>query len=418
MTETKTEERKHHPYSPSGLGMREACPMFQSKQEAAQHERCIAGTKAHAVTETGIDDNTLSDEDAAAAAECMDFFEKRRALMIDARERAVANSGVKYTVPDIIEHTEIYLAVDDEKFEDDYVDPRTKERIVETVESTTAGYVDRAIINHDRTYAELFDWKFGRWPVEDAENNLQGIAYTLGLFRMYPSLQAIQFFFKQPHLESISHATFTRSQIPDLYLRVQVGVARSRAARHAADFSTARALTPACNFCALIGVCPKVAEIACKVGHKFHPIEIPENITPTMIHDPKNATLAKRLASVVEVWAGAFSRQLSARVLRGEAPVPDGYTLATRAERKIVNKDAFRAITLKYLTEAEYTATFEPTFGPLEKIINDKAPRGQKSATLELYKKELEDGGAVAKDIPYSFLKAVASKGDTNKQTQ
>lgn len=393
--------------------MREACPMFQSKQEAALHERCIAGTKAHAVTETGIDDNTLSDEDAAAAAECMDFYERRKELMLEARQRAVDNSGVKHIIPDIIDHVEIYLAVDDEKFEDDYIDPRTKEHIKETVIATTAGYVDRAIINHDRTYAELFDWKFGRWPVEDAENNLQGIAYTLGLFRMYPTLQAIQFFFKQPHLENISHATFTRSQIPDLYLRVQVGVARSRAARHAADFSTARAYTPACNFCALIGVCPKVGEFACKVGSKFHPLEIPENITPTMVHDPKNSKLAKLLAQTVKIWAEAFSRQLADRILRGEAPIPEGFRLETRADRKIVNKDQFKAITLKYLTEAEYSATFEPTFGPLEKLITEKAPRGQKSATLELYKKELEDGQAVAKDIPYSFLKAVASKSET-----
>jgi hypothetical protein len=348
----------------------------------------------------------------------MDFYARRVELLEEARMRAWVHGTETDRPADLIELKETYLSIDDAIFHDEYTDPRTRKVIKETVKATTAGFVDRAVINHDRTYAELFDWKFGLWLVEQADNNLQGIAYSLGLFKQYPSLQKIQFWFKQPHLEHISSATFTREGIPELYLRVQTVVARARVARHAGDFSTARPMVPVCNFCANIGICPKVTEFVCRVGAKFHPMEIPENITPTMVHDPKNSAIGKRLAQVVKIWADAFSRQLADRILRGEAPLPEGFRIETRANRVIVDINKFKEITLKYMTEAEYLATFDPSFGPLEKIINEKAPRGQKKEMVATYQKDLTDGGAVDRDLPYSFLKAVPDKNKTSTEKE
>jgi hypothetical protein len=61
-------ERKHHPFSPSSLQNREACPCYAGRD--SQHVRSIAGTMAHSVVETRRDNNELSDEDAISAAEC------------------------------------------------------------------------------------------------------------------------------------------------------------------------------------------------------------------------------------------------------------------------------------------------------------------------------------------------------------
>lgn len=426
-------ERVHHPYSPSSTQSLEACPCFRNRKEKTLHERCVAGTKAHGVTETGNDDSSLSDEDAVAAAECVDFYERRVLLLEEARQRAVRHwanvqaakqslseecflSDAESQTPKLLELKETYLSVDDEIFNDDYTDPLSGKPVKETVTATTAGYVDRAVVNHDQTYAELFDWKFGLWPVEQADNNLQGICYSLGLFRRYPTLQKIKFWFKQPHLDHISDAEFTRDQVPALYLRVQVVVAQARAARHAGTFASARPMVPVCNFCAFIGVCPKVTEFICQVGRKFHPLEIPENITPTMVHDPKNSALGKRLSGIVKVWADAFNRQLADRILRGDAPLPEGFRIETRANRVIIDKEKFKEITLRHMTEAEYLATFDPSFGPLEELIKEKSPRGMKKSAVESYQKELIDTGAVTRDLPYSFLKAVADK--TNKPTE
>jgi uncharacterized protein DUF2800 len=341
-----------------------------------------------------------------AAAECLDFVNQRRQLMEEARAREIAGRhGKVFTaadaskpVPEIVELKEIYLPVDDLTFEDG-------------VKHTTAGYVDRVLIDHTGTYAEMFDWKFGMWAVESAETNPQGIAYVLGLFKMYPGLYEVRVFFKQPHLELTSEAVFSRVDIPALYLRIQTTVARAREARKAGDFKTANPTVPGCNFCANIGRCPAVAAFALKVGHKFYPLAIPADITPTMVLSGPDTTLAMRLSQVVAVWASAFRTQTTDRVLRGDAPIPAGFELTQRSTRKVVNKSEFKRIALMCMTEKEYADICDvPGFGATEDIIKERAPRGSKKAAVEQFQQHLLDTGAVAKEQPYTFLRAVSGE--------
>lgn len=420
----KSEERVHHPYSPSTLQSLEACPCYQSKQGGPVHERTTAGTKAHGVAESGIDDESLGDDDAAAAAECLDFVEHHRQLMEEARNRDIAEQAefsyselgarnttlegclriAKNETPAVLEIKEAYLPVDDITLPDG-------------THHTTAGYVDHCIIDHTHTRAILFDWKFGMWPVEQANNNLQGIAYTLGLARRYPKLETIEFYFKQPHLGSISHAVFQRADLPALYLRVQVVVHRAVAARAAAlkgDWSAANPVVPACNFCAHLGKCEAVAKFACRVGHKFHPLGIPENITPTMIHSTRDTTLGLQLAGVLACWAKAFKTQITDRIIRGEADIPPDHILQSRSKREIADMPKFKATALLHVTEKQYMDACTPGFGKIEEAISDKAPRGAKKAAVEQFGAELEATGAVIRGQPYTFLKAKADK--TNKE--
>jgi PD-(D/E)XK nuclease superfamily protein len=415
----ETEERKHHEYSPSTLQSLEACPCYRSRPST--HIRTIIGTISHKVTETREDDNRLDDEDANAAAECLDFYDKRLQLAQAIRHKAVQEKAVtmydgggfserdpmpeaEKVIPAIIELLETYLAVDKIKFSDG-------------VESTTAGYVDRVIIAHTRTYAELFDWKFGMWPVEKAENNLQGMAYVLGLFREYPTLESARFWFKQPNTGEISHVLITRTMVVDIYLRIQAVVARARVARGLVaqnDWSMANPMVPVCNFCDHIGRCQKVLAIALKVGKKFYPLEIPEHITPTMVQDPHNTSMAMRLSAVMAVWAKSYRSATTDRVIRRDADTPNGFVLTSRADRVVKDVDALRKIALKYLSKKEYDALLskEPPFGTLEDAIKDKAPRGQKTAVLEKFQAEIMECGAVTKGDPYTFLRAVADKKD------
>lgn len=407
------EARTHHPYSPSTLQSLEACPCYKSRPST--HIRTIIGTISHKVTETREDDNRLDDEDAFAAAECLDFYDKRLQLAQAIRCKAVEEKAIELkggdglglaerSTPQVIELLETYLAVDKIQFPDG-------------VESTTAGYVDRVIIAHNRTYAELFDWKFGMWPVEKAENNLQGMAYVLGLFREYPTLQSARFWFKQPNTGEISHVLITRDMVMEIYLRIQTVVARARVARGLIaqnDWSMANPMVPVCNFCDHIGRCQKVLAIALNVGKKFYPLEIPEHITPTMVQDPHNTGLAMRLSAVLAVFAKSFRSATTDRVIRRDADTPEGFVLTSRADRVVKDVDALRKIALKYISKEEYEALLskEPPFGTLEDAIKDKAPRGQKTAVLEKFQAEIMECGAVAKGDPYTFLRAVADKKD------
>ena len=395
--------------------MLEACPSFEGRQSAVQHPRTIIGTLSHAAIETGEDNPELTDEDADKVAECIDFYDERKAVLEANRQEAVLeamgrleNSLVQHdkeaakiwaerSVPQIQEIKELYLPVDDLLFDDG-------------VKHTTAGYCDSAIIAHTGKYAEMFDWKLGIWPVQSAKGNLQGISYVIGLFRQYPNLECIRFFFKQPNIKYLTVALFDRKDIPEHYLRVQVVVARAREARRKGDFSTAQMKTALCTFCKHLAVCPVVSKLACKVGSKFHPIEIPPDITPSRIHDPNDTTLGLRLAQLLGVWAGAYKKCIQERVIRGEAKEPEGYGLESRTPREIVDESKYKAVALRSMTEAEYATTLKPSLGKVEKIISDKAPRGQKKAEVEKFDQDIRAAGAVVDGDGYTFLRAKPSK--------
>lgn len=361
------------------------CPHYESRSES--HVRAIAGTLGHTVVETREDNKELSDEDMSMAAECADFVDRKIAEM--------------ETRGPVTRFKESYLVVDDVVFDDGVV-------------ATTGGYLDEWAIDSSGEYAEMYDWKFGIWPVEDAKNNVQGISYVLGGFKEYPTLKTIRFFFKQPALNSVSEAVFSRDQIPELYLRIQVIVHCARVARWERavknDWSKAKPYVPACNFCANLGWCPKVLEIACNVGSKFHPIEIPPDITPTQVLDKQNTLLGLRLAQVVKIWADAFRGTTTERIIRGDISLPPGYKIQTQSRRELVDKEKFKETAMKYLTEDEFTDSLDVLFGAVEKAISNKAERGCKKAAIESFKDELKNVGATKDGAPYSFLKSIPTK--------
>lgn len=411
-------DRAHHPYSPSSLQSLEACPCFKSR-EGVQHVRTVIGTISHNVTETGMDDNRLDDDDASAAAECLDFYEQRLRLAKGALVQELLTPSQKQ-IFEIIELKETYLPIDNVTWTETVIDLSTLEKTTHTVKGTTAGYIDAAIIMHDRTYAEIFDWKFGMWAVEKAENNLQGLSYALGMFKAYPSLEQVRFWFKQPNLDGAMALTthiIGRADIAKLYLRIQVVVERAKKARASGTFDMAVPMVPNCNFCGNIGACTKVAAFACNVGHKFHPLAIPADITPSKVYDPQQSKLGLMLSGVMATWSKAYRTQQTDRVIRGSQPLPDGYRITQKADREIVDPGKYKELALKRITTEEYETTLTPGFGAVEKLISAKAERGNKKATIEEFKKELIDSGAVVVGQPYSFLQVVSSKEESSENT-
>lgn len=354
----------------------------------------------------------LSDEDAIAAAECIDFVDQRRAVLQEAADKAAetgaeiseaAGQPMDRSVFLIEELKETYLEVDDLEFPATAAYPAHR--------ATTAGYVDHVLLNHDKTYAEMLDWKFGMWLVEAAENNVQGISYALGLFRRYPTLQKIKFFFKQPHLDHVSDAIFTREQVPALYLRIQTIAARARAAAARGDFSTAKPHVPVCNFCGNIATCPLMLTFALRVSKKFDPLNFPDEITPTMVMSAEQTGLCMRLSQVMKVWSEAFRRQVTDRIMRGDADMLENYKLETRqGRREVVDMALFKQVSLRFMTEEQYQTCLSASFGPLEDIITETAPRGQKTVRVKEFADALAESGAVQRKPGYSFLMPINKK--------
>lgn len=402
-TDIEKQERPHHPFSPSSLESLEACPVFKSRQLAKQHERTIAGTRSHNSAEAEQDDTRISDEDAAAVAQCLDHVAQRKQALIEEACTARYNAAHKSTAPatpemfeaNVVELNECYLRIDDRLYDDGTT-------------ATTAGYLDKLLLSWDRKKAVLIDYKYGYWKISKAGENLQGLAYALGVFHTYPTITEVTIDFLQPHCaeQPITSALIKKSDIQEHYFHICAVVARAREARATGDFSMARPHAPVCCFCEHLGRCSKALEIAIKVGQKFYPLEIPESITPTQVMDPNQTGLAMRLKTVVSVWAKAFGSVLSDRVLRGDAECPIGYSIVTTQKREMVDLEAYRKEALKHLSAKEFAATLETTFGAVETLISEKAPRGMKKATIEAFQKAVEAAGAVRKTEPFSFLKA------------
>jgi hypothetical protein len=387
MTETTTtspvssEERPHHPYGGSQLQALEACPCFRSK--SSEHERTIAGTIGHKSVETGEVDARLSDEDAEGVAECLDLVEQRRQHFA---QLAPPNTYMT-------EFTELYLPIDDLTFDD--------------TPYTSAGYVDRILLSWNEKHAEGFDWKFGYWAVEQAENNLQALVYSLGIFKRWPTVETVRFWFRLPNIGQIDHVDLTRDQIPAIYLRVQVVVERARKARKSGNYEMAEPRVPLCCFCANLGECTKVQPFICKVAQKYHPVEFPAEINPSLLTDPHTTSQALRLAALVKSWAEAYKSRLHDRILRGEADIPLGYHVEERrGHREVTDPQLFRQIALRHgISEEKYNSLCGvPGFGDLEAVINEQTKKGKKAA-ITAFGKDLEDLHAVTRGDSFSYLK-------------
>lgn len=412
---TSTESRKHHPRSPSKLQSLEACDCFKSREDVI-HERAIAGTLAHTVADTLEDDDKLSDDDSAAVAECLDFAEERRRELDAAAETAWLKACESQREPppsrgdyQVREIKEEYLPIDDCTYDD--------------TTATTAGYADHIFISWDERHAELIDWKFGKWAVERADNNVQGFAYALGLFKRFPKLLTVHIWFKQPHLDYVTEVVINRSQLPDIYLRIKVIVERAyiaekRKAANSADvfaaFSSASPHTPICLFCGDIGRCPKVGEIALNIAKKYHPVKFPDTLKLHELISPSQTALMLELVGVVKIFCEQARRHITDRCLRGDSELPEDYIIKTKnGNRKIVDMDKFREVALKYLSDKDYQLCLDASFGNIESKISELAPRGSKEKTVEEFKKALEEAGAVERGQPYSFLQ---QKADDKKQ--
>lgn len=397
MNPVEIQSRGHHPYSPSSLQMREACPMWASAH--SDSEASLRGTLQHLAVERGEDLKELSDEEADAVSACCEFLDGKRAQL-----------ALLGTYEELVE---VYLPIDDECREVVVFDAKTEGISFQKVECTTGGYVDRLLIGDEGRFVVMADWKFGKWPVEEVENNLQAVAYTLGVFRKFPKAEKVEATFFLPHQErkQITH-TFVRADIPTLELRVKTVVERAERATARGDYAAATPCIPACLFCARRGACHKLHEVVLKVAQKYHPIEFPDDIDVTRLRDPQQFSWGMRLQQVVSAWAEGYRQRGTDQVLLGKTPVPEGFELKTTTTRKVESVFRFARLARKFLTRGQFRRTLKVRLGAVEDAISDLQPRGNKKAVVSQFQQALKEAGAVKDSPPVVYLKACPKKQD------
>ncbi len=373
--------RQHHPFSPSKLQFLEACPGFEGVQST--NEASELGTKIHDAIESGVTEGLgFTDEQLDVIAKCIAYYKNEVSC-----------------IPGSTLFKEIYVPID--------------------AENTTAGYLDIAIIRPRERSAKIIDWKTGLNAVEPCENNLQGMAYLLGLLFKYPHLEYVEVEFVMPFQGDggiVDKFTFTKDLFEKMHLRIKTIVAKAKVAKAAFDEAKAAgrtcdhpSLTPntsTCLFCANLAHCHAVQKMALAVGKKYNPLLVPDSINPSLISDPATAGRALEFFAVMAALAGAYRQEATNKALTDENFMPEGYMIVTSTRRKVEDNGKFAQVLKEYgFTDDEIMSACEFTLGPAEKIANDRAPRGQKKAAVEELGQLLASGGATVEGAPVSMLK-------------
>jgi len=385
--------RLHHPFSPSKLQYLEACTRFDNAQ-SADTTKSEAGTRQHDAAEdpVDIDDPRLEDHEALAVAACKKYRDEIIALV-------TRGTGGPDGTPIILK--EEYVHVDNELASD---------AAGNLFKGTTGGYLDLAIISADKKFAHILDWKFGLWSVEPAENNLQGIAYLLGIYRLFPTLEKVTVHFVMPHRNEIDTHTFHREEFLGLLLRVKVIVARASDARLAKDWNEATMTTGTCLFCANIGRCPKVAEFAVRLGKKYNPLAIPAEVNPSLMFDAAGATQAMEVAQVMEGWAKGTRQRITAKAIEEDVWMPQKYVLRARQDTVVVDQDKFVEAAKAFgVSDSVIAGAKKYKVEPIYKAIRDQAPRGEKEKAEEVFREENLKAGITDKEQPIYFLERIKS---------
>jgi hypothetical protein len=338
MTEITTapaEDRPHAEHSPSSLALKEVCPGYgsDSTPSVASEE----GTRCHLALETGNDEG-LDDEQHQVVGMCRDY-----AAGVEADARV---------------HGDVTIM---------------REVKLEIAGRLTFGTADLVMISAAGATADLIDFKFGRNPVADAEENVQMQCYALGLLERFPDVHAVRVHILLPRRDEVSLATYTRADMPQLRLRIETIIARASLPEPELR------PTDGCLWCRNKATCPALHQHALKLASGYaDELVLPEQVHPSHISDPSGMARALQVARVMEKWCESVRHHaLKMRLSGVEIP---GHELRTRSGiRKINDALAAWGVVRDRVEPDRFIACCEVSLAKLEDTVAATAPRGGKA---------------------------------------
>lgn len=341
----------HATYSPSSLESREICPGWENR--GGDSPAAAEGTKMHLALETG-DYAGLEEEQIKAVQAVADIF-----------EHYIEELGPN---PTVVRECKL------------------------TIRDLTWGTADLVAIAGDKAF--IGDAKFGWVSVDSAETNIQGWAYTLGLWQANPQVENVTVCFAQPRRDEVDVHTFNRQRdMKRMLLRVATIIARCK--KHTeADL---RPDESNCIYCAHLATCKPVHTKALVItkGYMTADSDLPALFDPAQLATPDLRSQAERLRKVLEKWCEAVaSDNLQYRMAGNEIP---GFEIKFRkGDRQITDAQIAWDIASQHITADEFAACSKVSVAQLEKAISDKAPRGQKGKAMQALEDELTDRGALS----------------------
>lgn len=371
----------HHEYGPSTLAAIERCSGFKNDNTKDVHPVTEEGQRCHDAIETGDYSRLNSDHEFNLVKLCEDYLKK---------------------LPEPVEvWTEQRV---------DVIEVKNDEGIYDTI----FGTFDRLHQNDSEfTSGELIDFKFGWHEVEDAETNLQGQCYVLGVFTRYPTLQTLRVHFVMPRIGKISRHTYTRDDLDRIRLRILRVYAQAMLPPSQKSYNPS---FKNCQYCGQKAHCPAMFKKIASVASSYvDDLTVPEFVHPSQIKDPVILGQLRDLAAVMEGWVESvkFHTTQARRELGIELP---GWKLVEKKGVRSVtnNLAAWRLALSKGITPeeiAEHATTI--SLGGLTDLVRSKAGHRKKKRAEQDFLDELLDANAMTEGSPTYYLKKQSHSDDS-----
>jgi hypothetical protein len=381
-------ERGHHPDSPSSLQSSEACPLFLNEQNESRAS--TSGTLCHQACE--LEDTSICDtpEQVEAVRKCLEYAKR-------VGETKYAQAG------EVVVLKEIYLSVGREN-SGGFV-------------GVTGGFPDLVYIAGHQ--ADIQDWKFGNEPVTETKNNLQGIAYALGLLEKYPQVQDVTVHFYAPNQgwSEAEHAakyvhTFHRRDAEALELRIRTVVSRKHRANDRLDKSggedwrDASPRNSLCIWCARKGDCKKLHSLVISSSEKHSDFVTPTVLNPVQLSKPDQIKLAFKWANQVETIAKAVKARCSNIAKEDDLDLGPELKLSSRTERHVASlMDLFAGAKRAGLSlRDDILPLVSIPFTKVEEAVKKRAAKGKGAEAIRRLQADWEEHGATKLGTPTYFL--------------
>lgn len=360
-------KRAHAEHSPSSLKMFEICPSYGKRE--GTNPIAERGTKIHEALESG-DLTMLQDPEAQAIAQkCFDYVQ----LILESLPKS-------------------FVAYDEEMLHMDLGGGES-----------TFGTCDVLRYFPEQKYALLIDYKTGYGAVEDAEINTQAWAYVIGAFQKLPDVEKIDFYFLIPNRDEVSFATFNRSQLPEMQLRLQTIIKRAK------DGKIFNPQPGVCDYCGRQATCKALAEKALLIANRYtEGFKLPKNTAHIEdIDDPTTLAMLLKLAPIMESWAEGVKKYAMSKALEEGWEIP-GYRLTERKTPRVITSALVAYESVKdTVSLTDFLAACSKVSVPeLEKNFAESVPRGKKGQAKQELVDRLTDAGCLVQEGTVHVLKA------------
>ena len=260
----------------------------------------------------------------------------------------------------------------------------------EAVKQWIFGTVDRVIIRG--THVDIVDFKFGVGEIDDADMNIQGQAYLLGVMDKFPELKTATVHFIIPRRDEVLTHDYTKADMEDIRLRINLIVSKAEAEERQAIPNT-----EGCKYCKHKLQCPALSDKLLPLAKKYSAsvddfeMTLWGSYAPEKVEDPAVLSKMLNVASVVNKWQEAAKKQALKLAVENGEEIP-GYDLHYRTSSLKIEdaQKAFEAVQ-HIMTPEDFMAACDISLPKLAKKYAEKLERGQKKNARGVIELSLEE---------------------------